>query len=253
MTAALRLAGVVKRFGATRALDGASLEVRPGEVHALLGENGAGKSTLLSALGGLVRPDAGSLEVNGQPYAPRSPRDARAAGIALIHQELSLFPHLSVAENVLMGAYIIRRDRALVKRRHAEVEELFPVVRERADDRAGNLSGGQRRMVEFARALMLDPKLVLLDEPAGGINPVLIERMGEMIRELNSYGKTFLIVEHNMPFVLGLCDPIHVLARGRTMASGTPDEIQRDPAVIDAYLGDDFQLETPTDTTKAVS
>ena len=100
---------------------------------------------------------------------------------------------------------------------------------------------------------MLDPKLVLLDEPAGGINPVLIERMGEMIRELNSYGKTFLIVEHNMPFVLGLCDPIHVLARGRTMASGTPEQIQHDPAVIDAYLGDDFQLETPTDKTKAVS
>ncbi len=90
---------------------------------------------------------------------------------------------------------------------------------------------------------MLDPKLILLDEPAGGINPVLIERMGDMIRELNSYGKTFLIVEHNMPFVLGLCDPINVLARGKTMATGTPEQIRNDPAVIDAYLGDDFTLE----------
>jgi branched-chain amino acid transport system permease protein len=90
---------------------------------------------------------------------------------------------------------------------------------------------------------MLDPQLILLDEPAGGINPVLIERMGEMIRELNSYGKTFLIVEHNMHFVLGLCDPVHVLARGRTIATGTPDQIKNDPAVIDAYLGDDFVLE----------
>ena len=90
---------------------------------------------------------------------------------------------------------------------------------------------------------MLDPKLILLDEPAGGINPVLIDRMGEMIRELNSYGKTFLIVEHNMPFVLGLCDPVHVLGRGRTMASGTAEEIKNDPAVIDAYLGEDFQIE----------
>ncbi|MGH3387185.1 MAG: ABC transporter, partial [Nocardioidaceae bacterium] len=91
--------------------------------------------------------------------------------------------------------------------------------------------------------LMLDPRLILLDEPAGGINPVLVERMGEMIRELNSYGTTFLIVEHNMPFVLALCDPIYVLARGATMASGTPGQIRTDPAVIDAYLGDDFQLE----------
>jgi branched-chain amino acid transport system permease protein len=112
------------------------------------------------------------------------------------------------------------------------------------DQKAHALSYGQQKLVELAQVLMLDPKLIMLDEPAGGINPVLIERMGEMIRELNSYGKTFLIVEHNMPFVLDLCDPIHVLARGTTMASGTPAHIQSDPAVIDAYLGEDFQLES---------
>ena len=104
MTAVLRISGIAKRFGATVALDAASLEVQPGEVHALVGENGAGKSTLLAVVSGLVRPDAGTIQVGGEPYAPRSPRDARASGIALIHQELSLFPHLSVAENVLMGA-----------------------------------------------------------------------------------------------------------------------------------------------------
>ena len=113
-----------------------------------------------------------------------------------------------------------------------------------AHQRAGALSYGQQKLVELAQILMLDPKLILLDEPAGGINPTLIERMGEMIRILNGQGTTFLIVEHNMPFVLGLCDPVNVLARGTCICTGTPDEIQADPRVLDAYLGDDFALET---------
>jgi branched-chain amino acid transport system permease protein len=133
----------------------------------------------------------------------------------------------------------------------AAAEELLEYVGMRSfrDQKARALSFGQQKLVELAQVLMLDPKLILLDEPAGGINPVLIDRMSGMIRELNSYGKTFLIVEHNMPFVLGLCDPVHVLARGHTMASGTPDQIQKDPAVVDAYLGDDFVLEDEHERT----
>ena len=136
---------------------------------------------------------------------------------------------------------------AVSGREAARAEELLDFVgmRKYRDVRAAALSYGQQKLVELAQILMLDPKLIMLDEPAGGINPTLIERIGEMIRELNSRGKTFLIVEHNMPFVLGLCNPVLVLARGQTIARGAPDEIQRDPQVLDAYLGEDFRIEQP--------
>ncbi len=239
----LRLTKVIAGYGGGDVLQGVDIEVAKGSIACIVGPNGAGKSTVLRAISGLLEPRLGSISFGDAPIDGLSPRQVLERGIVHVPQERSLFPSMTVWENVLMGAYIIRRDRALVKRRYDEAEALFPVVAERAGEKAGNLSGGQRRMVEFARSLMLDPKLILLDEPAGGINPTLIERMGEMIRELNARGTTFLIVEHNMPFVLGLCDPVLVLARGSCICEGTPEQIQRDPKVLDAYLGDDFVLD----------
>ena len=180
MTAALRLSGIVHRFGATVALDGASLEVRPGEVHALLGENGAGKSTLLAALGGLVVPQAGTMEMGGAPYAPRSARDARERGIALIHQELSLFPHLTVAENVLMGQEPKRRglwDRAEARRRTRDVLAEFGHPEIDPDATAGRLPIGARQVVEICRAIAARARVVLMDEPTSSLQRGDVERL----------------------------------------------------------------------------
>ena len=157
---------------------------------------------------------------------------------------------MTVLENVVAPLRKFRLGQlganAVSGREAARAEELLEFVgmRKYRDVRASALSFGQQKLLELAQILMLDPKLIMLDEPAGGINPTLIERIGEMIRELNANGKTFLIVEHNMPFVLGLCNPVLVLARGQTIATGTPDAIQRDPQVLDAYLGEDFRVET---------
>ena len=239
----LALRGITCGYGGGDVLRALDLEVAEGSIACIVGPNGAGKSTVLRAVSGLLAPREGEIEFDGNAIAGRPAAEILELGIAQVPQSNAIFPNITVRENVLMGAYIIRRDRALLKRRYAEVEELFPVVRERAPEKAGNLSGGQRRMVEFARSLMLDPKLILLDEPAGGINPTAIERMGEMIRQLNRQGTTFLIVEHNMPFVLGLCDPVLVLARGTCICEGHPEIVQQDPRVLDAYLGEDFVLE----------
>ncbi len=255
----LEVRGLTKHFGGLKAVDDCSFTVPEGSITGLIGPNGSGKTTVFNLLTDTIRADSGEIVFDGQRLDGKPPWKRAHAGLGRTFQITRLFGEMTVLENVVAvqrSFSVGQLGRIAVSGKEAAAaEELLEFVGMRAfrDQKAHALSYGQQKLVELAQILMLDPKLVLLDEPAGGINPVLIERMGEMIRELNSYGKTFLIVEHNMPFVLGLCDPIHVLARGRTMATGTPEQIQRDPAVIDAYLGDDFQLETPTDTTKAVS
>ena len=242
---------VCKYYGAIRAVDGVSFSVGPGEIVGVIGPNGSGKTTLFNSILGQIKPSSGAVEFCGEDITGMSPLELARRGVGRTFQTLQVFTQLSVRDNLIAAAQEFRGsmpgrlfgkpDAGLGAQADAMIE-LFRLTHV-AHLPAGRLSYGQQKLVELAQVLMLDPKLILLDEPAGGINPTLIERLVEKIRELNAMGKTFLIVEHNMPFVLGLCDPVHVLGRGRTMASGTPEQIRTDPAVIDAYLGDDFVVE----------
>jgi ABC-type branched-subunit amino acid transport system ATPase component/ABC-type branched-subunit amino acid transport system permease subunit len=245
----LEIKSLRKAFGGLQAVDDASFAVPEGSITGLIGPNGSGKTTIFNLIDDTIHADSGEIWLGGQRIDRLSPWTRAHRGLGRTFQMTRLFREMTVLENVVAPQRSFswgQLGRIAVSGPEARAaEEVLDYVGMRAfrDQKARALSYGQQKLVELAQILMLDPRLILLDEPAGGINPVLIERMSEMIRELNSYGKTFLIVEHNMPFVLGLCDPVHVLGRGRTMASGTPAEIQRDPAVVDAYLGDDFVLE----------
>lgn len=245
----LEVTNLVKHFGGIKAVDGVNLAVPEGSITGLIGPNGSGKTTLFNLIDDTIRADSGEIRLAGERIDQLKSWERAHRGLGRTFQITRLFREMTVLENVVavqrsfsvagMGQIAVAGHEAKA------AEELLEFVGMRAfkDQRAHALSYGQQKLVELAQILMLDPKLILLDEPAGGINPVLIDRMGEMIEELNSFGKTFLIVEHNMPFVLGMCTPVHVLGRGRNMASGTPEQIKNDPAVIDAYLGDDFEVD----------
>ena len=219
----LRITDVGKRFGPTMALDGATFEVAAGEVHALIGENGAGKTTLLNILGGLLRPDRGSIEVEGRPYAPASPREARERGIALIHQELSLFPHLSVAENVLMGAEPRRGaflDRATARRRTRELLAEFGHADLDPDARVGRLSLAARQVIEICRAVASRARVVLMDEPTSSLQRQDVERLFALVRRLAAAGAAVVYISHFLEETREIASGYTVLRDGRSVATG---------------------------------
>ncbi|MDQ6662583.1 MAG: ABC transporter ATP-binding protein [Chloroflexota bacterium] len=240
----LEVQNVSKAFGGIQALDTCTMSVEPNTITGLIGPNGSGKTTLFNAITGFERVDTGDIRFNGKSVKNMTPDTMFSLGIGRTFQLTRIFPRLTVLEN--MHVAVQRKGtRGLLSPwslSHEQKQALdlldFVGIEEFKDMPAGNLSYGQKKLLEFAFILIADPKVILLDEPAGGINPTMINYLTERIRTLNKNGVTFLIVEHNMDFVMGLCDTVTVLHRGRTIAKGTPEEVRKNPMVLEAYLGD---------------
>lgn len=232
----LRLEGICASYGAIQALEGVSLEVPEGKIVCLLGANGAGKSTTLNCISGIVRPTAGTISFLDEQIARLAPDAIVKRGVVQVPEGREIFAHMSVRDNLELGAYL-RRDRERIARDLVRVYELFPVLQERARQPAGTLSGGEQQMLMIGRAVMAEPKLLLLDEPSLGLSPILVQSLFDTIRQLNDAGLPILLVEQNARVALAVSDYAYILENGELRASGPAAELASDPAIHEAYLG----------------
>jgi len=255
MTVLLEVSGVSKSFGGLRALSACSLEVEKGSVTGLIGPNGSGKTTMFNVITGYERADSGTIHFDGRDVSGLAADKVGGLGLGRTFQLTRVFGRLNLLDNIRVGSRGVPRSRRKELYSDERCHELLDFVglASLAHERAGSLSYGQRKLIELAMVLAQEPSVILLDEPAGGINPILIGQMAERIVQLNKQGVTFLIVEHNMEFVMGICEVVAVMERGSVIAVGEPSTIRNDPRVLDAYLGGavDGDDEDATDATTA--
>lgn len=247
----LAASGLDKSFGGIKAVDNAAIEVAKGSITGLIGPNGAGKTTLFNLLSNFIRPDRGRVIFDGEPIQHLQPHQIAQQGMVRTFQVARTLSRLLVIENMLLAAqkqsgenfwrvqfqpHLVAKEEQQLRQQAMSLLESVGLAH-MAYEYAGALSGGQRKLLEMARALMTQPKLILLDEPAAGVNPTLIKQICDRVTTWNREGMTFLIIEHNMDVIMSLCDRVWVLAEGHNLAVGTPAEIQRNPQVLEAYLG----------------